>query len=101
MGHAQIHKERMKGDDPEIDTAQTQQCLDGHMTLLEKLRKTFIDSIPNKGSQDDISYMMCCTSGRSSYIANAQEKLHHTKYAQDGLLSIKPELLYPQLQSLL
>ena len=38
----------MKGDDPAIDTAQTPKCLDGRLALLEKLRKTFTDSIPNK-----------------------------------------------------
>ena len=48
LGHAQIHKGRMKGDDPEIDTAQTQKRFNGRLALLEKIRKTFTDSIPNK-----------------------------------------------------
>ena len=38
----------MKGDDPEIDTAQTPKRLKGRLALLEKIRKTFTDSIPNK-----------------------------------------------------
>ena len=46
--HAQIHKGRMKGDDPEIDTAQTPRRLEGCLALLEKIRKTFSDSFPNK-----------------------------------------------------
>ena len=47
-GMRKIHKRRMKGDDPEIDTAQTQKLFGGRLGLLEKNRKTFIDSIPNK-----------------------------------------------------
>ena len=38
----------MKGDDPEIDTAQTPKLFDGKLALQEKIRKTFADSIPNK-----------------------------------------------------
>ena len=48
FGHAQFHKGKMKGDGPEIDTAQTPKLLDGRLALLEKIRKTFTDSIPNK-----------------------------------------------------
>ena len=48
MGHAQFHKGRMKGDDPEIDTAQTPKRFDRRLALLGKTRKTFTDSIPNK-----------------------------------------------------
>ena len=48
LGHARIDKGRMKGDDPEIDIAQTPKRLDGHLTLQEKIRKTFADCIPNK-----------------------------------------------------
>ena len=47
MGHAQIYKGRMKGDDPEIDTAQTPKRLDGRLALLGKIQKTSTDSIPN------------------------------------------------------
>ena len=47
LGHAQFHKERMKGDDPEIDAAQTPKRFDGRLALLEQIRKTFTDSIPN------------------------------------------------------
>ena len=36
LGPAQIHKGRMKGDDPEINTAQTPKRLDGRLALLEK-----------------------------------------------------------------
>ena len=50
-GHAHIHKGRMKVDDPEIDTAQTAKRLDGRLALLEKIRKTFTDSIPKKNSK--------------------------------------------------
>ena len=46
-GHAQFHKGRMKGDDPEIDTAQTPKRLVGRLALLEKAQKTFTGSIPN------------------------------------------------------
>ena len=48
LGHAQIDKGKMKGDDPEIDTAPTPKRFDGRLALLEKIRKTFTDSIPNK-----------------------------------------------------
>ena len=47
MGHAQFHKGRMKGDDPEIDTAQTPKRFERRLALLGKTRKTFTDSIPN------------------------------------------------------
>ena len=39
----------MKGDDPEIDTAQNPKCFDGRLARLDKIRKTFTDSIPKKG----------------------------------------------------
>ena len=38
----------MKGDDPKIDTAQTPKRWNGRLAPLEKIRKTFTDSIPNK-----------------------------------------------------
>ena len=38
----------MKGDDPEIDTAQTPKRFDERLAPLERIRKTFTDSIPNK-----------------------------------------------------
>ena len=41
LGLAQFHKGRIKGDDPEIDTAQTPKRLDGCLALLEKIQKTF------------------------------------------------------------
>ena len=50
LGHARIHKGRMKGDDPEIDTAQTPKRFDECLAVQEKIRKTFTDSIPNKFS---------------------------------------------------
>ena len=50
LGHARINKGRMKGDDPEIDTAQTPKRFDGNLALKENIRKTFADSIPNKYS---------------------------------------------------
>ena len=34
-------KGRMKGDDPEIDTAQTPKHLDVHLALVEKMQKDF------------------------------------------------------------
>ena len=37
LGHAQFHKGKMKGDDPEIDIAQTQKRLHGRLALLEKI----------------------------------------------------------------
>ena len=50
LGHAQINKGKgkMKGDDPEIDTAQTPKRFDGRLALEEKIQKTFADCIPNK-----------------------------------------------------
>ena len=49
FGHAQINKGRMKGDDAQIDTARTPKRFDRRLALLEKIRKTFADIIPNKG----------------------------------------------------
>ena len=48
LGHVRINKERMKGDDPEIDTAPTPKRFDGRLALQEIMRKTFTDSNPNK-----------------------------------------------------
>ena len=45
LGHAQFHKGRMKGNDPEIDTAQTQKRFDGRLALLENIRTTLIDIV--------------------------------------------------------
>ena len=47
LGHAQINKRRIKGDDPDIATVQTLKRFDGRLALQEKIRKTFADSIPN------------------------------------------------------
>ena len=51
LGHARINKGRMKGDDPEIDTAQTPKRFDGCLAPQEKIRETFTDSIPNNFSK--------------------------------------------------
>ena len=48
LGHAQFHKGRMKGDYPQVDTAQTPKRFDRRLVLLEKTLKTFTDSITNK-----------------------------------------------------
>ena len=37
----------MKGDDAEIDAAQTPKRVDGGLALVEKIRKTLTDSISN------------------------------------------------------
>ena len=37
LGHAETEKRRMKGDDPEIDTAQTPKRLNGRLVLLETI----------------------------------------------------------------
>ena len=47
LGHAQINKGKMKGDDPEFDTVQTPKRFDRSLAIQEKIRKTFNDSIPN------------------------------------------------------
>ena len=39
LGHAQISKGGMRGDDPEIDTVQTPKRLDGCLALMDKIRK--------------------------------------------------------------
>ena len=38
LRHAQFYNGRMKGDDPEINTAQTQNRFDGFLALLEKIQ---------------------------------------------------------------
>ena len=43
LEHAQFYKGRIKGDDPEIDTAQTPKRFDERIAVLEKIQKTFID----------------------------------------------------------
>ena len=48
LGHVQIHKGNMSDDDRAIATAQNPKQLDGGVALLEKIRKTFTDSIPQK-----------------------------------------------------
>ena len=48
MGHAQFQQGRMKGDDPEINTAQTPKRLDGRLAHPEKTRKIFNASIPSE-----------------------------------------------------
>ena len=45
LGHAQFYKQKMKGHDPDIDTAQTPKRFDGRLALLKKIRKTVGDSI--------------------------------------------------------
>ena len=47
LRHARVRKGRMKGDDPQIDTAQTPKCFDWRLALQGKIQKTFADSIPN------------------------------------------------------
>ena len=50
LGHAQFHKGRMKGDDPEIDTAQTPKRFDRRLALLGKPeRLSLIVSRTRKG----------------------------------------------------
>ena len=51
LGHAQLHKGSMKGDEPTIDAAQTPKRFDWRLALLGKIPKTFTDSIPNKTSE--------------------------------------------------
>ena len=46
LGHAQFHKGGIKGNDPEIDTAQTPKRCDWCLAPLKKTLKTFTDSIP-------------------------------------------------------
>ena len=53
-GLAQFHKGKMKGDDPEIDTAQTPKRFDWRLALVEKIRKTFSGSIPNKSKAENL-----------------------------------------------
>ena len=50
LGHGRFHRGTMKGDDPWTDAVQTPKRLDGRLALLEKIRKTFTCSIPNKKS---------------------------------------------------
>ena len=50
LGHARINRGRMKGDNPEIDIAQTPKCFDGRLAHQEKIRKTFADSSPNNNN---------------------------------------------------
>ena len=37
FGHAQVNKGRMKGDDPQIDTAQTPKRFDWHLAFQGKI----------------------------------------------------------------
>ena len=47
LGHAQLDKGKIKGDNPEIDTAQTPTHLDGGLALPEKIRRLSL-IFPNK-----------------------------------------------------
>ena len=53
----QVHKGRMKDYDHEIDIAQIPKQLDERLALLENIRKTFTDSIPNH--HGDILILWC------------------------------------------
>ena len=48
LGYARVNKGRMKGDDPQIDTAQIPKCFDWCLAPQGKIQKTFADSIPKK-----------------------------------------------------
>ena len=48
LGPARVNKGRMKGNDPQIDTAQTPKRFDWRLALQGKIQNTFTDSIPNK-----------------------------------------------------
>ena len=58
LGHAQIHKGRMNGADPDIDTVQTPKRLDGCSALPEKIRKTFTDSTGFRRSLEETKIIM-------------------------------------------
>ena len=47
LGHARVNKGRMRGDDLQIDTAQTPKRFDWRLALQGKIQKHFADSIPN------------------------------------------------------
>ena len=48
LGHARVNKGRMRGNDPQIDTAQTPKHFNWRLALQGKIQKTFADNIPNK-----------------------------------------------------
>ena len=48
LRHVQINKGMMRGDDPEIDTAQIQKRSERRLALQEKIRKTFAASTPER-----------------------------------------------------
>ena len=68
LGHARIRKGRMKGDDPEIDTAQTSKRFDGLLALQEKIRKTLADSIPNNFSERLYYRQVCAKRGSNGSV---------------------------------
>ena len=72
LGHARINKGRTKGDDPEIDTAQTPKRFDGRLALQEKIRKTFADSSPNKIIMKKLSL---CPFVSSFFFRESREKM--------------------------
>ena len=41
LGHARVNKGRMKGDDPQIHTAQTPKCFDGLLSPLPENPEDF------------------------------------------------------------
>ena len=52
LGHARVNKGRMKGDDPQIDIAQTPKRFDWRLALQVRIQKTFADSIPTNKESD-------------------------------------------------
>ena len=50
LGHARVDKGRMKGEDPQSDTAQTPKRFDWRLALQGKTQKTFAVSIPKSYS---------------------------------------------------
>ena len=57
----------MKGDDPEIDTAQTPERFDGRLALQNKIRETFADSIPDKETN------------QAAFYCSVNDYLHYTR----------------------
>ena len=80
LGHAQYHKGRRKGQRKhEIDNTQTPKCFDGRLALLEKIRKTSTDSIPNNYDFLEVDFCRFLFDGLDETKQTAEENFNVLK----------------------
>ena len=91
LGHARVNKGRMKGNDPQIDTAQNPKRFDWRLALQGKIQKIFADSIPNNltdfiyiSSSIDMNNIPVCVLHNVSLLRGP---LHETRHETHAFIS--------------